>query len=66
MRAIRVDIEAVRIRDDGARDAQVAARHISVWFSDDDLRLPYRISGDTDLGTAHIELTSYAPPPLAR
>ncbi len=66
VRAIRVDIEAVRIRDDGARDAQVAARHISVWFSDDDLRLPYRISGDTDLGTAHIELTSYAPPPLAR
>lgn len=59
--AIRLAIEAVRIDDRGRSVAQ-APRHITLWLSDDDRRLPWRISGDTDLGTAEVVLTSYRGP----
>ncbi len=60
--AIRVDVEALRV-DDRNRPSGLPARHITIWLSDDDRRIPYRVSGDTDLGTANVELTSYVAPP---
>lgn len=59
--AIRIAITAQRI-DDRAKPANLPQRHITIWLSDDDRRLPYRVEGDTDLGRASVELTSYSGP----
>ncbi len=62
---VRIDVEATRIFDSG-RPVGQRPRHITIWLSDDDRRVPYRISGDTDLGTARIDLTSYGAPAPGR
>lgn len=56
--AIHLEIEAKRIDDQNRWDKK-PPRHISLWLSDDDRRIPYRLAGDTDLGRANVELTSY-------
>jgi hypothetical protein len=71
VRTVRVAIEAQRTDDGGRADPrQPQPRHITMWLSDDALRVPYRIEGDTDLGRARVELTGYVPgevaPALAR
>src|SRR5581483_746092 len=62
--AIRVDGELRRI-DDLGRELGGAPRHLQVWLSDDAERLLLLVEGDTDLGRASLELTSYTPPPGA-
>jgi hypothetical protein len=61
VRAIRLDALAQRI-DDGGHPARVPIRAFRIFLSDDDARIPWRISGETDLGEARLELTSYVPP----
>ena len=77
VRVVRVDVTATHIFDNGRPTGQ-APRHMRIYLSDDDLRIPYRMAGDTDFGEARLELTSYlpgsaakaaaapAPPPAAR
>jgi hypothetical protein len=59
VQAIRIEIVAVRIDYAGKPVPNWGERRISAWLSDDERRIPYRISGDTDLGRASVELTSY-------
>ena len=61
VRVIRLDAMAQRI-DDVGHIAPFPARAFHIYLSDDAARIPYRISGDTDLGEARLELTSYIPP----
>ena len=58
---VRIDIEARRIDDQGLWDGQTV-RRVKIWLSDDQRRIPYRLVGDTDLGPAQVELTSYTAP----
>lgn len=58
--SIRVEVHAQRC-DDRGRPVSQPPRSLTVWLSDDDRRVPYRIEGETDLGTAKFELTSYTP-----
>jgi hypothetical protein len=60
--AIRIAIEARPIDDAGRADRTMPVRRIVMWLSDDARRLPYRIEGDSDIGKARVELTSYLPP----
>jgi hypothetical protein len=59
VQAIRIEIVAVRIDYAGTPVPNWWERRITAWLSDDERRIPYRISGDTDLGRASVELTSY-------
>jgi hypothetical protein len=60
--AVRIDGELTRL--DVAKKA--APRHGSLWLSDDDDRVLLRMEGDTDLGRASLELTSYDAPARGR
>jgi hypothetical protein len=52
---VRVEIEA---RPVGGQPP----RHVTLWLSDDEQRIPYRVSGDTDFGRCDLDLTSYKAP----
>ncbi len=59
--AVRLLCSGVAIRPTGKVIGDPPRKAV-MWLSDDAARLPLRIDGDTDLGTAHFELTSHQPP----
>lgn len=63
--AIRVDGVARRIDDAGRPRPRYAARHLTLWLSDDAFRVLLRMEADTDFGRCALELTSYIPPRVA-
>lgn len=60
-RAIRLVCQGERIRVDGSK-VDRPTREALLWLSDDAARVPLRMSGETDLGTAYVELTSHEAP----
>lgn len=61
IRAIHIEAVAQRI-DDLGRPTSQPPRRFRIWLSDDERRIPCRLTGDTDLGEGRLELTSYIPP----
>ena len=61
VRAIHIEAQAQRI-DDLGRPTSQPPRRFRIWLSDDERRVPWRLTGDTDLGEGRLELTSYIPP----
>jgi hypothetical protein len=61
IRAIHIEALAQRI-DDLGRPTSQPPRRFRIWLSDDERRIPCRLTGDTDLGEGRLELTSYIPP----
>lgn len=61
IRAIHIEGQAQRI-DDLGRPTSQPPRRFRIWLSDDERRVPCRLTGDTDLGEGRLELTSYIPP----
>lgn len=59
-RAIKLICSGQRIDENGQKLAR-PLRSATIWVSDDALRLPLRIEGDTELGKAEFALTSYEP-----
>jgi hypothetical protein len=59
---IRIVGEARQITDDGREVAGERPRKFSLWLGQDRARIPYRARGDTKLGPAEAELTSYHAP----
>ncbi|MCS6915159.1 MAG: DUF3108 domain-containing protein [Myxococcales bacterium] len=59
--AIRLRCWGRRLQADG-RPTDRPPREATLWLSDDRLRLPLRLQGETDLGLAQVELTSHEPP----
>lgn len=55
---IRIDVVALRI-DIAGKETGQAPRRATLWLSDDEKRIPYRIAGDTDFGRCELELVSY-------
>lgn len=60
-RAIRIDVELTPI-DVRGRNTGRPRRHLTVWLSDDPIRVLLRLNAETDLGPASLELSSYLPP----
>ena len=56
--AIRLELVARRVDDQG-RDVGHAPRYATIWLSDDEKRIPYRVAGDTDFGRCELELVGY-------
>jgi hypothetical protein len=63
--AIRIDGVARRIDDAGRPRPGHAARHMTLWLSDDAFRVLLRMEADTDFGRCALELTSYLPARVA-
>ncbi|HEX2572047.1 MAG TPA: DUF3108 domain-containing protein [Polyangia bacterium] len=61
IRAIHIEAQAQRI-DDLGRPTSQPPRRFRIWLSDDERRIPCRLTGDTDLGEGRLELMSYIPP----
>jgi len=59
---IRLDGVARQIYDDGSDVPKEPPRKFSLWLGQDPARIPYRIRGETKLGSAEAVLTSYHPP----
>lgn len=57
--AIRIDGVTRRIHRDGTFDDGKDARYFSMWFSDDQYRLPLLVAAKTDYGDIRMELTEY-------
>lgn len=57
--AIRVDGVTRRIHRDGTFDDSKEPRYFSMWFSDDQYRLPLLVAAKTDYGDVRMELTEY-------
>ena len=57
---IRVELVATRVDDRGKPNGSPIRRG-TIWFSDDDRRVPYKVAGDTDFGRAELELVAYRP-----
>lgn len=58
--AVRVDGVSRRIQRNGELEPDKEARYFSMWFTDDDLRLPILIAAKTDYGDIRMELVEYA------
>lgn len=56
--AIRLELVAQRV-DERGNAMREAPRYATVWLSDDDRRIPYRVAGDTDFGRCELELVGY-------
>jgi hypothetical protein len=65
VRAIHLEGKLEHI-DWSGRPLGRAPRTVSVFLSDDDKRLLYRCSFDSELGRAKLDLTSYIPPPRSK
>jgi hypothetical protein len=63
--AVRLDGDLRRI-DDAGHELAMAGRTVRVWLSDDAERLLLKVEGDTDLGRASLEMTSWTPPTTRR
>lgn len=57
--AVRVDGVSRRILHNGELEPDKEARYFSMWFTDDDLRLPVLIAARTDYGDIRMELVEY-------
>lgn len=55
---VRVDLYAVQV-DARGRERPGAPRRATLWLSDDERRIPYRVDGETDFGRCELELVSY-------
>lgn len=61
-RAIRLRCRGRRVSSEGVVVPDRPVREATLWLSDDALRVPLRLQGETDLGLAQIELTSHEAP----
>jgi hypothetical protein len=61
MPALRFDAHTYRLKRDGSRDTQSDERKFSVWISDDDGRVPLRITARTDYGDVKMLIVEYLP-----
>lgn len=61
-RAIRLHCRGRRVSPEGVVVADRPVREATLWLSDDALRVPLRMQGETDLGLAQVELTSHEAP----
>ncbi len=57
--AIRIDGVTRRIHRDGTLDEAKEPRYFSMWFSDDQYRLPLLVAAKTDYGDVRMELVEY-------
>ncbi len=60
--AIRVDGVAQRVNRGLVDQTKKKPRHFSVWFSDDENRLPLLVIAKTEYGELKVELTEYTRP----
>jgi hypothetical protein len=59
--ALRFDGLSYRLRRDGTRDAGAPERNFSLWISNDDGRVPFQSSAQTDYGDVKMTLVDYQP-----
>lgn len=57
--AVRLDGVTRRINLDGTLRSEKDPRYFSIWYSDDELRLPLKIAAKTDVGDVTMELVEY-------
>lgn len=57
--AIRLDGVTRRFTREGTPEIGKEPRHFSIWFTDDDLRLPVLLVARTDIGDIEMELVEY-------
>ena len=59
--ARRIEGHAYKLARDGSRFPDSDARDFSLWFSDDDGRVPLQITARTDYGDIKMQIVEYAP-----
>ncbi len=64
--ALVIDGRTYKLRRDGARTADDAERHFTIWISDDDGRVPLQITAVTDYGDLVMQIVDYQPGTGAR
>jgi hypothetical protein len=64
--ALRLEGRTYKLDRKGARDAGSAERTFTIWISDDDGRVPLRITAVTDYGDLEMQIVDYQPGTGAR
>jgi hypothetical protein len=59
--ALRIDAALYKLTRAGARDTGSDERHFSIWISDDDGRVPLKITAKTDYGEIEMKIVDYQP-----
>jgi len=58
---LRIDASLYKLDRKGVRDAGSEERHFSIWISDDDGRVPLKITAKTDYGDIEMKIVDYQP-----
>ena len=59
--ALRFDADLYKLDRNDARDPGSDQRHLSIWVSDDDGRVPLKIVAKTDYGDIEMKIVDYQP-----
>jgi len=59
--ALRLDGHTYRLERNGARSPGSDERDFSIWISDDDGRVPLRVTAKTDYGDVEMQIVDYQP-----
>jgi hypothetical protein len=59
--ALRLDGHTYRLDRDGTRSKDSDARDFALWISDDDGRVPLRVTARTDYGDVEMQIVDYNP-----